>query len=97
MFMRNWTLITRRLMPFFDVALVLISFRLAYTLRYDLQIGRPILDERPPLRKRLSADTTVGPIRVYRTLPTVRRCRQPAHRRVTRPLWISEDSEAQVP
>ena len=43
--MRNWTLIARRLMPIFDFVLVIIAFRLAYTLRYDLQIGRPILDE----------------------------------------------------
>ncbi len=40
--MRDWTLIFRRAMPFLDVLLVLISFRLAYTLRYDLQILKPV-------------------------------------------------------
>jgi exopolysaccharide biosynthesis polyprenyl glycosylphosphotransferase len=29
-------------MPLFDFGLVLISFRLAYSLRYDLQLGRPV-------------------------------------------------------
>ncbi len=36
--MRDWTLIFRRVMPVLDVLLVLIAFRLAYTLRYELQI-----------------------------------------------------------
>src|SRR5262245_59355569 len=40
--MRNWTLIFRRIMPLADVFLVLISFRLAYTLRYDLQIFKAV-------------------------------------------------------
>ncbi|HVO41738.1 MAG TPA: sugar transferase [Aggregatilineales bacterium] len=43
--MRNWTHIFRRAMPLLDFVLVLISFRLAYILRYELQIGRPVLDE----------------------------------------------------
>ncbi len=36
--MRDWTLIFRRAMPALDILLVLIAFRLAYTLRYELQI-----------------------------------------------------------
>ncbi len=36
--MRNWATTFRRVMPFLGFFLVIIAFRLAYTLRYDLQI-----------------------------------------------------------
>src|SRR2546423_10571142 len=40
--MRDWSLLFRRMMPVIDWALVLISFRLGYYLRYDLQILKPV-------------------------------------------------------
>src|SRR5260221_4064355 len=40
--MRNWATTFRRVMPFLDFLLVIIAFRLAYTLRYDLQILKPV-------------------------------------------------------
>ena len=39
---RDWALIIRRMMPALDLALVVAAFRLAYTLRYDAQIIRPV-------------------------------------------------------
>ena len=41
---RDWASWLRQLLPVIDILLVLIAFRVAYTLRYDLQILRP-LDE----------------------------------------------------
>ena len=40
--MRDWALIFRRAMPLLDIMLVLIAFRLAYILRYDLQILKAV-------------------------------------------------------
>src|SRR5438105_13107912 len=40
--MRDWSLFFRRAMPVIDWVLVLISFRLGYFLRYDLQILKPV-------------------------------------------------------
>lgn len=39
---RNWALIFRRAMPVIDAVLVILAFRLSYTLRYDLQIPTPV-------------------------------------------------------
>src|SRR5579871_4154603 len=40
--MRDWTKYFRRAMPILDVVLVLVAFRVAYTLRYDLQILKAV-------------------------------------------------------
>src|SRR5436305_3834422 len=42
MLMRNWATVFRRAMPLLDFLLVIIAFRLAYTLRYDLQVLKPV-------------------------------------------------------
>src|SRR5437588_6196415 len=39
--MRNWPLIFRRAMPVLDFILVILAFRLAYILRYDLEFLLP--------------------------------------------------------
>jgi exopolysaccharide biosynthesis polyprenyl glycosylphosphotransferase len=39
---RDWALIFRRAMPVLDLLLVIGAFRLAYTLRYNVQIIRPV-------------------------------------------------------
>jgi len=40
--MRDWAGIFRRAMPLLDLLLIIVAFRLAYTLRYDLQILKPV-------------------------------------------------------
>ncbi|MCC7447420.1 MAG: sugar transferase [Anaerolineae bacterium] len=40
--MRDWALIFRRAMPLLDIMMVLVAFRLAYILRYDLQILKAV-------------------------------------------------------
>src|SRR5262247_707363 len=40
--MRDWATTFRRAMPVIDLILVLLAFRLAYTIRYDWQILKPV-------------------------------------------------------
>jgi exopolysaccharide biosynthesis polyprenyl glycosylphosphotransferase len=39
---RNWAVILQRLMPLLDFLLIILAFRLGYTLRYDVQFLRPV-------------------------------------------------------
>jgi exopolysaccharide biosynthesis polyprenyl glycosylphosphotransferase len=43
--MRDLAAVFRRAMPILDFILVIVAFRLAYTLRYDLQIPQPVGDD----------------------------------------------------